>query len=68
MIAIAQDLRKFFNKNTQNSIEFWDCPSNSKWLHHTSVDKEMKQFNFTPILPCKLSWDFSKKEECNDII
>ena len=28
----------------------------------------MKQFNLTPILPCKLSWDFSKKDECNSII
>jgi len=26
-IAIAQDLRVFFNKNTQNSINFWECPS-----------------------------------------
>ena len=26
-IAISQDLRVFFNKNSNNSIDFWDCPS-----------------------------------------
>ena len=67
-IAIAQDLRVFFNKNTQNSINFWECPSNAKWSHHMSVDKESKKFNLTPILLCKTSWDYSKKEECNNII
>jgi len=30
LIIIAQDLRVFFNKNAQNSINFWDCLSNSK--------------------------------------
>jgi len=30
LIAIAHDLRAFFNKNTQNSINFWDYPSNTK--------------------------------------
>jgi len=32
------------------------------------VDKESKKFNLTPILSCKTSWDYSKKEECNNII
>jgi len=27
-IIIFSDLRKFFNKNTSNSISSWDCPSN----------------------------------------
>jgi len=39
-ITIAQDLRAFFKKNTYNSIEFWDCPSNTKWIHHLITDKE----------------------------
>ena len=33
-----------------------------------SVDKDTKKFNLTPILSCKELWDFSKKEECNNII
>jgi len=33
-----------------------------------SVDKETKKFNLSPILPYKSLWDFSKKEESNDII
>jgi len=67
-IAIAQDFGEFFNKNTQNSINFWDFLSNSKWIHHVSVNKETKHFNLTTILSCKLSWNFSKKEEYNNII
>jgi len=29
-IAISQDLRAFFNKDSNNSIAFWDCPSSAK--------------------------------------
>ena len=29
-IAIAQDFRTFFNKNTSNTITFWDCSSSAK--------------------------------------
>jgi len=68
LIVIAQDLREFFNKHALNSIQFWDCPSNAKWSHYTSVDKETEKFNLTPILSCKMSWDFNKKEECDNII
>ena len=67
-IAIAQDLRAFLNKHTQNSIDFWDCPSNAEWSHHVLVDKETKKFNLTPILLCKALCNFNKKEECNNII
>jgi len=31
------------------------------------VNKETKSFNLTPLFPCKSSWDFSKKNECNDL-
>jgi len=55
-------------KHSINAIEFWDCPSNNKWLHHHIVDKDMKKFNLSLLLPCKESWDFNKKEECNNII
>ena len=63
LIAIALDLRIFFNKHTQNLINFWDCPSNANWSYYVSVDKDTKKFNLTPILLCKELWDFSKKEE-----
>jgi len=32
------------------------------------VDKETKKFNLIPLHPSKTSWEFSKKEECDDII
>ena len=32
------------------------------------VDKETKQFNFKPLFPCKLSQNFSMKEESDTII
>ena len=67
-ITIAKDLKMFFNKQSTNSIEFWDCPSDSKWSHHVLVDKDIKKFNLTPISPSKVLWDFDKKEESNNII
>jgi len=67
-IAIAQDLREFFNKNTSNTITFWDCSSSEKWCPHLAVDKETKQFHIDPIFPCKVLWDFSKREECDLIL
>ena len=42
-IAISKDLCLFFNKQPLNTIEFWDCPSNSKWPLHILADKEMKK-------------------------
>ena len=67
-ITISKDLRSLFNKYSSNSIKFWDCPSNSKWPLHLAVDKETKKFNLTPLLPCKMSWDFDKKNKCDSII
>jgi len=67
-IAVSQDLRVFFNMNSSNSINFWDFPSSAKWPPHLAVDKETKQLKIDSIFPCKLSWDFNKKEECNNII
>ena len=34
-IAISKDLQKFFSENSNNSVEFWDCPSNKDWHLHT---------------------------------
>ena len=67
-IAILKDLRFLFNKHPSNIIEFWDCLCNAKWPLHTLVDKDTKKFNLIPISPSKSSWDFNKKEECDNII
>ena len=67
-IAISKDLQKFFNKHSNNSVEFWDYPSDKDWHLHTQVDREMKKFNLIPLYPSKTSWDFSKKKKFDDII
>ena len=66
-MAILGDLRHFFSKDLNNSIEFWECPSRLDWHLHKAVDLETKAFNPTPAYPCKTSWDYSKKSECDNI-
>ena len=68
LIAISKNLRLFFNKHFSNSIKFWNFPSGSNWPLHTSVDSDIKKFNLILLFPCKMLWDFNKKEECNNII
>ena len=68
LIALLKSLREFFNKNSDNLISFWDCPSSIKWSLHTLVDKESKHILINPILPSRMSWEFSRKEECDSII
>ena len=65
---ILNDLRDFFSHHHENMIEFWECPSKSKWNLHKCVDIETKSFNLTLLFPVKNSWDFSKKSECDNII
>ena len=57
-------LREFFIKNLSNSIDFLDCPSNDKWPIHSIVDKD---FNLTLLFPYKLSWNFERKSEYDNI-
>ena len=66
-IVISKDLRVFFSKHEDNTIEFWDCP-NGKWHLHVLVDKKIRILNLVPLYPSKVSWDYSEKEECNNII
>ena len=66
--SISKELRKFFLTNNDNSIAFWECSSQYDWPLFKSVDRDTKQFWQTPLFPCKSSWDFSKKSECNNII
>ena len=67
-VAISQELREFFSKNTYNYIKFWDCPSKQKWLLHYSVDKDTKIIVSTPSFPCKSSWNFCRKTDCDSIL
>ena len=67
-VAILSDLWIFFNSHVNNSIEFWECSSHLNWQLHDKVNKETKTLNLTPLLPCKNSWDFSKKNESDDIL
>ena len=68
IIAIFSNLRKFFDKNTSNLISFWDCPSNDKWSLYLLVNKKSKFHKISLILPSKISWELSKKEEYNLVI
>ena len=67
-VSILNELRKFFLQNWNNSIKFWECPNRCNWSLHKSVDRETKQFHPIPHFPCKMSWDFSKKSKCDDIL
>ena len=67
-MAILSELCWFFNINQENSIEFWECPSCLKWRFHQDVNKDSKSFNPTPSFPCKISWDYYKKINSDDVI
>jgi len=66
--AILNKLHRFFNINQENTIEFWKCPSRLKWRFHQDVNKDSKLFNLTPSFPCKISWDYCKKIDSDNII
>ena len=66
--SILSELREFFNCHPTNTIKFWECPSKSNWYLNKAVNTDTKSFNLTPLLPNKLSWNFSKKLESNNII
>ena len=68
LVVIFKEIREFFKRNDYNSIDFWDCSSQENWLLHSIVNKETKKFNLSLVFLCKSSWDFSWKEECNNII
>ena len=67
-ITILKNLKKFFNKDLNNIIEFWDCLDSIKQLLYILVNKEIKHFKINTMLPSKSSWKFSRKEKCNFII
>jgi len=51
--SISKELRKFLIRNHHDSIKFWNCPNQDKWLLHDVVNKETKKFNLIPIFPYK---------------
>ena len=67
-VAILSELREFFFKDSQNHIEFWDCPSKQQWALHQIVNKETKNMVSIPMFLCKSSWNFCKNSECNSIL
>jgi len=66
--VILSELQGFFNSNRDNSIEFWECPSHLKWRFHHDVNKDSKSFYPMPAYPCKISWDYCKKTDSDEII
>jgi len=67
-VVILHNLCCFFDSNQNNSIEFWKYLSHLNWNLHKAVNRDSKAFNLLPIYPCKTSWDYSKKTECDDIL
>jgi len=67
-VAILSELCCFFASNQDNSIEFWECPSQLNWNLHKAVDIDAKFFNPLPIYPSKMSWNYCKKVDSNNII
>ena len=67
-MAILTELQQFFLQHYNNSIEFWEYSSHLNWSLYKVVNKETKTFNPTSLFPSKISWDFSKKSKCDDIL
>ena len=59
---------RFFTKNQNNSIKFWECPSHLNWRLHQAVDKNSKSFDPQPVLPSHTSWDYCKRIDSDNII
>ena len=66
--AILSELWGFFNSNRNNFIKFWECSSHLNWRFHKDVDKDSKLFHPMSTYPCKISWDYCKKTDSDDII
>jgi len=67
-MLVSKVFHNIFLQHHNNSIEFWKCPSHLNWSLHKVVNKETKAFNPTLLFPSKTSWNFSKKNECDDIL
>jgi len=67
-MAILSKLRRFFAISQENSIEFWEYSSHLNWRLYQAIDKDLKSFNLLPIFPYKISWDYCKKIDSDNII
>ena len=67
-MAILEELCQFFSSDPNNSIVFWECPSCLNLYLHKAINLETKVSNPTPVYLCKMSWDYSKKMECDNIL
>ena len=68
IITILHKLKTFFQTNPTNSIAFWDCPSNDKWLLYYAVNRETKIHTIQPLYSSQVLQELSKKDECNEYI
>jgi len=67
-VVILSDLCQSFANNQSNLIEFWECPSHLNWNLYKVVNKDSKAFNPLPMYSCKMSWDYSRKIKCDNIL
>ena len=44
MVSISNKLRRFFDTNNSNTIEFWECPSWCNWILHKAINRETKKY------------------------
>ena len=49
-------------------LPFGNALADAIGLYSNSIDRDIKQFRQTLLFSYKLSWDFSMKSKCNDII
>ena len=67
-VAILEELCLFFSRGPNNLIEFWECPSCLNWHLHKAVNFNSKVSYPIPVYLDKMSWDYTKKSECDNIL
>ena len=67
-MAILSKLHHFFAISQENSIKFLKYSSHLNWRLHKAINKDSKSFNPLPTYPCKISWDYCKKINSDNII
>ena len=50
---VLKELCDFFPRSQENTIEFWEYLSHSKWHFHNTINKDTKSLNSILLLPCK---------------
>ena len=68
VIPIASAIKTYLKKDGRNKIHFWYYPSRAKWPRHQLVNDQVKASECVPVFPCKESYLFSKKKECDNIL